>query len=162
MCIFLGREAIEGKIYEQLKGFLGADSAKQLQDIIKNASISGNSKMAAIIGAITLLIGATAIFSEIQDSINSIWGIRPKPKKGWIKFLQNRFLSFSLLSQCCLQQHDVQYQAAFNFDDQELLKSLLIGVVNCYITILIPILSIKKGGRDRNPAPFNSISYEKP
>lgn len=95
--IFLGKEAIEGKIYEQLKGFLGAESAKQLQDIIKNASISGNSKIAAIIGGITLLIGATAIFSEIQDSINGIWGIKPKPKKGWIKFLQNRFLSFSLI-----------------------------------------------------------------
>lgn len=95
--IFLGKEAIEGKIYEQLKGFLGSDSAKQLQDIIKNAAISGNSKIAAIIGGITLLIGATAIFSEIQDSINGIWGIKPKPKKGWIKFLQNRFLSFSLI-----------------------------------------------------------------
>jgi len=95
--IFLGKEAIEGKIYEQLKGFLGSDSAKQLQAIIKNAAISGNSKIAAIIGGITLLIGATAIFSEIQDSINGIWGIKPKPKKGWIKFLQNRFLSFSLI-----------------------------------------------------------------
>lgn len=95
--IFLGKEAIEGKIYEQLKGFLGSDSAKQLQDIIKNAAISGNSKIAAIIGGVTLLIGATAIFSEIQDSINGIWGIKPKPKKGWIKFLQNRFLSFSLI-----------------------------------------------------------------
>lgn len=95
--IFLGKDAIEGKIYEQLKGFLGSDSAKQLQDIIKNAAISGNSKIAGIIGGITLLIGATAIFSEIQDSINGIWGIKPKPKKGWIKFLQNRFLSFSLI-----------------------------------------------------------------
>ncbi len=95
--IFLGREAIEGKIYAQLQGFFGADTAAQLQDIIKNASASGKSKSAAIIGGITLLIGATAIFSEIQDSINSIWGIKPKPKKGWLKFLKNRFLSFSVV-----------------------------------------------------------------
>ncbi len=95
--IFLGKEAIEGTIYQQLKGFLGADSAKQLQDIIKNAYTSGSSKFAAIFSGIILLIGATAIFSEIQDSINSIWGIKPKPKKGWLKFLQNRFLSFSLI-----------------------------------------------------------------
>lgn len=95
--IFLGREAIEGKINDQLQGFLGADSAKQLQDIIKNAAISGNSKIAAIIGGIILLFGATAIFSEIQESINSIWGIKPKPKKGWLKFLKNRFLSFSVI-----------------------------------------------------------------
>ena len=95
--IFLGKEAIEGTIYQQLKGFLGAESATQLQDIIKNAYTSGNSKFAAIFSGIILLIGATAIFSEIQDSINSIWGIKPKPKKGWLKFLQNRFLSFSLI-----------------------------------------------------------------
>ena len=95
--IFLGKEAIEGTIYQQLKGFLGAESATQLQDIVKNAYTSGNSKFAAIFSGIILLIGATAIFSEIQDSINSIWGIKPKPKKGWLKFLQNRFLSFSLI-----------------------------------------------------------------
>ncbi len=95
--IFVGREAVEGKIYEQLNGFLGADAATQLQDIIKNAAISGKSKMAAIIGGIVLLFGATAIFSEIQDSINGIWGIKPKPKKGWIQFLRNRVLSFSLI-----------------------------------------------------------------
>ncbi|MEI9956173.1 MAG: YhjD/YihY/BrkB family envelope integrity protein [Ferruginibacter sp.] len=34
---------------------------------------------------------------EIQDSINTIWGLKPKPKKGWIKVLQNRFLSFSII-----------------------------------------------------------------
>ena len=53
--------------------------------------------MAAIIGVITLLVGATSIFAEIQDSINSIWGLKPKPKRGWIKLLQNRVLSFSVI-----------------------------------------------------------------
>ncbi len=95
--LFLGREAIEGQVYNQLKSFVGADTAKQLQEIIKNASISGKSTTAAIVGAITLVVGATAIFSEIQDSINGIWGIKPKPKKGWLQFLKNRFLSFSMI-----------------------------------------------------------------
>jgi len=95
--VFLGREAIEGKIFAQFKGILGSESAAQLQGIIKNAYASGDSKFAAIVSGIILLIGATAIFSEIQDSINSIWGIKPKPKKGWLKFLKNRLLSFSLI-----------------------------------------------------------------
>jgi len=95
--IFLGREAMEGKIYEQLNSFFGSGTAAQLQEIIKNASLSGKSKTAAIVGSIILFIGATAIFSEIQDSINSIWGIKPKPKKGWLKFIRNRFLSFSVI-----------------------------------------------------------------
>jgi membrane protein len=95
--LFLGREAVEGKIYSQLNGFVGADTAEQLQQIIKNASLAGKSKIAAIIGGITLLIGATTVFAEIQDSINGIWGLKPKPKKGWLKMLQNRFLSFSVI-----------------------------------------------------------------
>lgn len=95
--IFYGREAVEGQIYGQLEGFLGADTAVQLQDIIKNAALSGKGTLAAIIGGITLLIGATTIFAEIQDSINTIWGLKPKPKKGWLKMLQNRFLSFSVI-----------------------------------------------------------------
>lgn len=95
--IFLGREAIEGEIYAQLEGFLGKDTAAQLQDIIKKAAVSGKSNVAAIIGVATLLLGATSIFAEIQDSINRIWGIKAKPKKGWLKIIQNRFLSFSVI-----------------------------------------------------------------
>jgi membrane protein len=53
--------------------------------------------MAAVISVVTLIIGATTVFAEIQDSINSIWGLKAKPKKGWVKLLQDRFLSFSVL-----------------------------------------------------------------
>jgi membrane protein len=95
--IFLGRVAVEGKIYAQLAGFIGADSAEQLQLMIRNASLEGKSKLAAIVGGVTLLIGSTTVFAEIQDSINEIWGLRPKPKRGWLKLLQNRFLSFSVI-----------------------------------------------------------------
>jgi membrane protein len=94
---FFGREAIEGRIYGQLEGFLGHDTALQLQDIIKHAAVSGKSALATIIGIIFLVIGATGIFSEIQDSINMIWGLKPKPKKGWVAFLKNRLLSFSVI-----------------------------------------------------------------
>ena len=69
----------------------------QLQEIIKHAGVSGKGPMAAIIGFIFLLVGSTTVFAEIQDSINSIWGLKPKPKKGWLKLLQNRFLSFSVI-----------------------------------------------------------------
>ncbi|HZZ76130.1 MAG TPA: YihY/virulence factor BrkB family protein, partial [Puia sp.] len=94
---FFGREAIEGKIYGQLEGFLGHDTALQLQDIIKHAAISGKSTLATIIGITFLIVGATGIFSEIQDSINMIWGLKPKPKKSWLEFLKNRLLSFSVI-----------------------------------------------------------------
>jgi len=95
--LFLGREAVEGRVYDILKNFIGEDTAVQLQELIRNAAISDKSVFAAIIGVITLLVGATTVFAVIQDSINSIWGIKPKPKHGWLKILRNRFLSFSLI-----------------------------------------------------------------
>jgi membrane protein len=95
--IILGQEAVQGEIFNQLNSFLGSDAAMQLQDIIKKAAISDKGTFPLIIGIITLLIGATTVFAEIQDSINMIWGLKPKPKKGWLKLLQNRFLSFSVI-----------------------------------------------------------------
>ena len=95
--IFFGEEATQGRIYVQMQQFVGQDAAEQLQTIIKNASVSGKGPVAAVIGIITLLLGATAVFAEIQDSINTIWGLKAKPKKGLWKIIRNRFLSFSVV-----------------------------------------------------------------
>ncbi len=95
--IFFGREAVEGTIYGQIQGFVGHDAALQLQQIIKNAAISNEGNVAAVIGIITLLIGATTIFADIQDSINSIWGLKVKPKAGWFKLVKTRLLSFGVI-----------------------------------------------------------------
>lgn len=94
---FLGQEAAEGQIYQQLSGFMGKETALQLQEIVKKAAVGDKSSIALIIGTVTLLVGATTVFADIQDSINMIWGIKPKPKRGWLKLLQNRFLSFSVI-----------------------------------------------------------------
>ena len=95
--LFYGREAIEGSIFGQIRGLVGNAAAIQILDIIKNASLSNKGTLAAIIGFITLLVGATTVFSEIQDSINMIWNLKPKPKKGFLKMLLNRLLSFSVV-----------------------------------------------------------------
>jgi len=95
--IFLGQKAAEGGIYGQLAGFLGKDAALSLQEIIQKAAIGNKGTIAFIIGLGTLLVGATTVFADIQDSINTIWGLKPKPKRGWLKMLQNRFLSFSVI-----------------------------------------------------------------
>jgi membrane protein len=95
--IFYGRDAVEGTIFGQIKGFVGTSAAAQIQEIIKSASLSGKGPVTGILGVITLLIGATTVFAEIQDTINTIWGLKPKPKKGWLKMLLNRLLSFSIV-----------------------------------------------------------------
>ena len=94
---FFGREAIQGTIYGQIEGFVGHDAAVQLQDIIKSAAIGGKGKVAAIIGIITLVIGATSMFAEMQDSINMIWGLKAKPKSAWWLLIKNRLLSFGVI-----------------------------------------------------------------
>jgi len=94
---FFGREAIEGTIYGQIQGFVGHDAALQLQQIIKSATIGGKTKIAAIIGIITLVIGATSMFAEMQESINMIWGLKVKPKSAWWLLIKNRLLSFGVI-----------------------------------------------------------------
>ena len=95
--IFYGRNAIEGTIYGEIRDFVGNDAAVQIQNMIRNASLSGKSHVAVVFGVITLVLGATSVFGEIQDSINIIWGLKPKPKKGWVKMLLNRLWSFSVI-----------------------------------------------------------------
>ena len=97
--IFYGREAIEGTLYKQISDFVGTDAAIQIQQTIRNAALSHDSRFATIVGFITLLIGATSVFSEIQDSINQIWKLKAKPYKGigYLRLLVNRLLSFSLV-----------------------------------------------------------------
>jgi membrane protein len=94
---FYGKEAVEGSLYGQIQGMVGASAATQIQEMIKNAAISGKSTMATIISVITLLLSATGIFTEIQDSINSIWHLKAKPKVGFMKILMNRLISFSMV-----------------------------------------------------------------
>lgn len=92
-----GREAIEGTLYGQIKGLVGPSAAEQIQTMIRNVTLSGDTTWATALGVVTLLVGATTMFGEIQDSINSIWGIKPKPKRGWLRMLINRLLSFSMI-----------------------------------------------------------------
>jgi membrane protein len=95
--IFFGREAVQGRVYTQLNGLVGSQAALQIQDIIRNIQSSELGTAGAIIGGIILFIGATGVFTEMQDSINFIWSVKAKPKKGWLKYLTNRLLSFSLI-----------------------------------------------------------------
>jgi membrane protein len=95
--IFYGRAAVEGRIYEQLNELIGTDAALQIQQIIINAQHTHATTLGAIIGFGILMLGATGVFTEIQGSINFIWSVKAKPKKGWRKYLINRLLSFSLI-----------------------------------------------------------------
>ena len=96
--IFFSKKLNPGtRLFAQISEMVGTDAAKQLQGFVDNAYLTGKSTIGLIIGAVTLIIGATAIFIEIQDSINLIWKVKAVPKRGWKKMLTNRLLSFSLI-----------------------------------------------------------------
>lgn len=95
--IFFGEDAIQGKVFSEMRGLVGPSAAKQIQEVIMNLKLSGKSNLALIVSIITLLVGATTVFGDIQNSINRIWHVRAKPKRGWLKLITDRLLSSSLV-----------------------------------------------------------------
>lgn len=95
--LFFEHELVTGKLYAQISGLIGPNGADQILNIIQNMRKEQTAAKFSIIGAVVLIFGATGVFTDIQDSINYIWSIRAKPKKGWLKYLRNRLLSFSLI-----------------------------------------------------------------
>jgi membrane protein len=92
-----GLDAVQGKVYEELRELVGSEAAIQIQSIIANIQQRHNTTLGTIIGIVILFVAATGVFTEIQSSINYIWSVKAKPKKGWLKFLINRLLSFVLV-----------------------------------------------------------------
>ncbi len=96
--IFLKDEHNRDFLYQQIQHYVGLQASGQIKETIKNYAIHSKSGTALISGIVVLLVGASSMFVEIQDSLNIIWRVKAKPKKGWLKLLQNRFLSFSLIA----------------------------------------------------------------
>jgi len=94
---FFGKDAVKGSVFTELNDLIGNEAAAQVQKVIQNMELSGDTKASLVISVVILIIGATTIFGEIQDSINHIWKVKAKPKKGWVKLLKDRLLSGSII-----------------------------------------------------------------
>lgn len=95
--IFLGDEIAKVEIFRQINEIVGGEPALQIQQTIKNVKLSGSNAIVTATGIIILLVGASAVFSEIQGSINYIWKIKVKPKRGLLKFIKNSLMIFSMI-----------------------------------------------------------------
>ena len=95
--LVFGQDAVEGRVYYQIKSMIGSDAALQIQHIIATVQLQDKGVAGTIVGFCILFFGASGVFTEIQSSINYIWGVKAKPKKGILKFIINRLLSFSLI-----------------------------------------------------------------
>ncbi len=95
---FGGREdAATEEVIGEFTEFFGNDVAAQALSMIKKVDVANKSSIGISIGIITLIISSTTIFVDIQDSINQIWKVKPKPNKGWLKLIINRLISFSMI-----------------------------------------------------------------
>ncbi|MFA7686459.1 MAG: YihY/virulence factor BrkB family protein [Moheibacter sp.] len=85
------------EVFEELQRIFGQNVASFMQSTMERMMVQTDSNLGIIIGIATLIFTSTTIFVDIQDSINAIWGIKPKPKKGWVKMIIDRLLSFSMI-----------------------------------------------------------------
>ncbi|MFC6996620.1 YihY/virulence factor BrkB family protein [Rufibacter roseus] len=92
-----GREAVRGQVYQQLRDLLGRKGATDIQTMVENINQSSDFTWATLVGVFTLLIGATGVFVSLQESLNQIWGVKPKPRNEYLKLLRDRLLSFAMI-----------------------------------------------------------------
>ena len=85
------------KITEQMSYFLDQSAVQVVQNIAQQTSQPGKSTVATIIGIALALFGASGVFGQLQDALNTIWGVKAKPGRGIWGFLRNRFLSFAMV-----------------------------------------------------------------
>jgi membrane protein len=92
-----GDEAARGEIFAQVRGLIGAEGADAIEDMIRNASNPRSGLIATVLGVAALVLGATGIFGALQDALNTIWGVEPKPGRGFRGIIRDRVLSFGMV-----------------------------------------------------------------
>ena len=89
------------KITQQMSYFLDPSALQVVQNIAEKASQPGKSTIATIIGITLAIFGASGVFGQLQDALNTIWGVKAKPTQGIWGFLRSRFLSFAMVAGIC-------------------------------------------------------------
>lgn len=92
-----GRAAAEGEILRQIQAFVGRNGAAAIQTVIQSANRPGFGTLASAISFVTVLIGASGAFVELQDALNTIWRVKPRSEKFWVCALRKRCSSFGLV-----------------------------------------------------------------
>jgi membrane protein len=99
--IYGNSEVARREILHQLYSFLDRNSAKAVQDIAESSGKPTASAVATMVGIAVALFGASGVFGQLQDALNTIWGVKPKPGKSLVSFLRARFLSCAMVAGVC-------------------------------------------------------------
>jgi membrane protein len=95
--LFLGQEAARGQISGELGKFFGPEMAKSLEEMIEAAAKPKTGRLATIVGILTLMLGASGVFGQLKDALNTIWNVEKKPVSGIVNFIKTRFLSMAMV-----------------------------------------------------------------
>lgn len=95
--IIYGQQAVRGEIVGQIRDTVGSDAARVIQDMVANTYKSGSGTIATLIGIGTVLFGATGLFAQLKDALNTIWGVAPDPDRGVKGAIRDRLLAFTAL-----------------------------------------------------------------
>jgi membrane protein len=95
--LIFGQEAAQGYIVQQLANLVGPQSAEAIKEMIQRANQPKTGIVATAVAGATLLLGASGVFGQLQDSLNAIWGVQPKEGRGIWGMLKDRFVSFAAL-----------------------------------------------------------------
>jgi membrane protein len=92
-----GADAARGEIFGQLRGLLGDEGAKAVEDLLQAADRPGAGLISTITGIAILLVGATTVFNELQNALDRIWRAPQQQSKGWWKLIRTRVASFGMI-----------------------------------------------------------------
>jgi len=92
--LFFGQDAAQSAIMGQISNLVGEQSAAAIKDMIQRAEQPSTGLLATVVAVITLLFGASGVFGQLQDALNTVWGVEPKEGRGVWGFIKDRFLSF--------------------------------------------------------------------
>ncbi|HYC31534.1 MAG TPA: YihY/virulence factor BrkB family protein, partial [Gemmatimonadales bacterium] len=96
--LVFGPEAVRGEIVVQIRGLVGEEGARAVQAMLEGASKESETWLATFLGILTLFLGATGAFLELQTALNAIWRVKPKEGGNWLKELAvQRLISFGLV-----------------------------------------------------------------
>lgn len=94
---FLGPEAARGQVAAELSSIVGSRAASSIEAVVVHAQHPTRSLVSTVVGAVSLFVGASGVFGQLQTSLNAIWEVKPKGDRGVLGALKDRFFSFTMV-----------------------------------------------------------------
>jgi membrane protein len=95
--LLFGAAAAHGQISAQIRDTIGPTGAQAVEEMLAHVHNTDSGVWATVVGVVTLLIGAAGVFGQLQDALNTIWKVEPKPDRSWGAVIRERFLPFTMV-----------------------------------------------------------------